>query len=105
MATLWFLIIGALLISMGLMGSLLHYLPLNAAMFYLFVGFMLGPSGFGLIDIDFNRNAALLTRIAETALLISLFTVGLKLRVPLSDKIWKLPWRLGVVAMLFTIAM
>jgi NhaP-type Na+/H+ or K+/H+ antiporter len=41
--------------------------------------------------------------VTEIALLISLFTVGLKLRVPLSDRIWWLPVRLGVVAMIVTI--
>jgi NhaP-type Na+/H+ or K+/H+ antiporter len=44
----------------------------------------------------------LLTLLTEIALLISLFTVGLKLRVPLSDSIWLLPLRLGVIGMLIT---
>jgi NhaP-type Na+/H+ or K+/H+ antiporter len=103
--TIWYLIAGALLISMGLMESALQRLPLSPAMFYLPVGFALGPSGLKMVDIDITHNAALLTVITEIALLISLFTVGLKLRVPLSDKIWWLPIRLGFIAMVVTTAL
>jgi NhaP-type Na+/H+ or K+/H+ antiporter len=90
---------------MGLMGSVLERLPLSPAMLYLAIGFALGPSGAGLIELDPKRNAPLLTLLAEIALLISLFAVGLRLRVELSDRIWWLPVRLGVAAMLVTIAL
>ena len=49
--------------------------------------------------------AGLLTLITEVALLISLFAVGLRLRVELSSPIWRLPLRLGVIGMLVTIAL
>ncbi|MDB5761279.1 MAG: sodium:proton antiporter [Herminiimonas sp.] len=74
-------------------------------MFYLPIGFILGSSGAGLVSINYTAHAPLLTAVTEIALLISLFTVGLKLRVPLSDKLWWLPIRLGVVAMLLTIGL
>src|SRR5437870_2358397 len=90
---------------MSLMESILQRLPLSPAMFYLPVGYALGPAGLGLISIDFRENAQLLTVITEIALLISLFTVGLKLRVPLSDRIWWLPVRLGFIGMVLTIAL
>lgn len=92
-----------LLISMGMLESVLHRLPLSPAMFYLPVGYLLGPAGIGLIAIDPLRHAGLLKTIAEIALLISLFSVGLKLRVPLSDRLWWLPVRLGTLAMVATI--
>ncbi|MES2538230.1 MAG: cation:proton antiporter [Pseudomonadota bacterium] len=101
----WYVIVGALLISMGLMESVLHKLPLSPAMFYLPVGYALGPGGFGLIALDSTEHAPTLTVIAEIALLISLFTVGLKLRVSLSDRIWWLPVRLGLLAMVLTIGL
>lgn len=101
-ATLWYLIVGTLLVSMAVLESLLQRLPLSPAMFYLLVGFLLGPSGFALIEIDPGQHAGLLTIITEIALLISLFTVGLKLRVPLSDRIWRLPVRLGLATMAVT---
>jgi NhaP-type Na+/H+ or K+/H+ antiporter len=103
--TIWFLIVGALLISMGMMESLLQRLPVSPAMLYLPVGYALGPSGFGLIEIQPLQQATFLTLITEIALIISIFTVGLKLRVSISDRIWWLPIRLGIVTMLITIAL
>ena len=96
---------GVLLISMALMASVLKRLPISPAMFYLAVGFALGPAVFGLIRVSIVAQAALLTEAARIALLISLFTVGLKLRAGLRDSIWWLPLRLGVVGMLITIAL
>ncbi|WP_292932503.1 cation:proton antiporter [Noviherbaspirillum sp.] len=100
--TIWYLIIGSVLLLMGLMGTIWHRIPLSPAMLYLPIGFLLGPSGVSLVALDPYRNAALLTLLTEIALLISLFTVGLKLRVPLRDRIWRLPMRLGVIGMLVT---
>jgi NhaP-type Na+/H+ or K+/H+ antiporter len=88
---------------MGLMGSVLQRLPLSPAMLYLGIGFALGPSGVGLVSLDPQMNAPMLTLLSEIAVLISLFAVGLRLRVELADRIWWLPWRLGLVAMLITI--
>ena len=87
------------------MGSVLERLPLSPAMFYLAAGFALGPSGAGLVRLDPIANAPLLTLVSEVALLISLFAVGLRLRVELSDRMWWLPVRLGVIGMLVTIAL
>jgi NhaP-type Na+/H+ or K+/H+ antiporter len=103
--TIWFLIIGSLLILMGLMGSILQRLPLSPAMFYLVIGFLLGPSGVDLIELDPKKHAALFTMICEVALLISLFSVGLRLRVAVSDPMWWLPVRLGAFGMLITVAL
>jgi NhaP-type Na+/H+ or K+/H+ antiporter len=104
-AIIWYLIVGGLLISMGLLESLLQRLPLSPAMFYLPVGYLLGPAGAGFVDFHAAPHAPVLLHIAEAALLISLFTVGLKLRVPLKDRLWWLPLRLGVVAMAITVGM
>lgn len=90
---------------MGLLGSIWHRLPLSPAMLYLPIGFALGPSGASLVTLDPYQNAELLTLLTEIALLISLFTVGLKLRVPLTDRMWRLPLRLGVIGMLVTSAL
>jgi sodium/hydrogen antiporter len=101
----WYLLAGLLLISMGMMESLLERLPLSPAMFYLPVGYLLGPSGFGMITIEPVHHARLLTAATEAALIVSLFTVGLKLRLPISDRIWWLPVRLGLIAMVITIGL
>ena len=99
---IWYLIIGALLVLMGLSGSVLERLPLSPAMLYLVIGFILGPSAANLVRIDPLEHAGLLTSMTEVALLISLFAVGLRLRVEPLDRIWHLPWRLGMAGMLVT---
>ena len=100
---LWFVIAGVIFIGMGLSGSLIQRLPLTTSFLYLLAGFALGPSWLGLISIDIVRHAEVIERITEIAVIISLFTAGLKLRVPLSDALWRLPLRLAWISMTLTI--
>ena len=102
---IWTLIIGALLISMALSGTLLKRLPLSTAMLYLAAGYGLGPAGLALMAPDPLAYTVLLERMAEVAVLISLFAVGLKLGLPLSNKGWRLPVRLATVSMTLTVAL
>jgi NhaP-type Na+/H+ or K+/H+ antiporter len=101
----WALIIGALLITMALAGSLLRRLPLSTGMLYLAAGVALGPSGLELMEPDPGRHAALLERVTEVAVLISLFAIGLKLGLPLSDGRWRMAIRLATVSMVATVAL
>ncbi|WP_413169535.1 cation:proton antiporter [Burkholderia latens] len=101
--TLWYLIIGVVLLSMAVATSALRHLPCSSAMIYLALGIALGPSGAGLLHLDIERDAVLLREIVEVALLVSLFAIGLRLRVPLSDKLWLVPCRLGLLAMIVTV--
>ena len=102
---MWALIVGALLTTAALSGTLLKRLPLSITMFYLAAGFGLGPAGLDMIAINPMTHAVLLERLAEVAVLISLFAVGLKLGLPLSNKAWQMPLRLAVTSMMLTIAM
>lgn len=102
---IWALIIGALLITMALSGTSLRRLPLSTAMLCLAVGYGLGPAGFALLTPDPLIYSGMLERVAEVAVLISLFAVGLKLGLPLSDKGWRLPARLAIVSMTITVAL
>lgn len=101
--SVWALIIGALLTTVALSGTWLKRLPLSVTMFYLAAGYALGPGGIGMMTIDPMQHTVLLERLAEAAVLISLFAVGLKLGLPLSNAAWRLPLRLAVVAMVLTI--
>src|SRR5918911_3097337 len=101
----WFIVIGTLLVGMALASSVLKRLPLTTAMLYLAVGIALGPALFGLIQLDPLEQSALLERITEVAVIISLFTAGLKLRTGLTDVGWHLPLRLAVVSMILTVGM
>jgi NhaP-type Na+/H+ or K+/H+ antiporter len=104
MFALWFVIAGALLVGIALAGSVLKRLPLTAAIFYLAAGAALGPWGAGLLHIDALRDAELLERFTEVAVIISLFTAGLKLRLPGTDRRWHPAILLASFAMLLTVA-
>ncbi|WP_229204644.1 sodium:proton antiporter [Duganella sp. CF458] len=99
----WILLAGLLLIAMMLSGTLLARLPLSGAMIYLAVGYLLAVAG--LIAPDPIRHAETLELLTEGALLISLFSVGLKLELPLLDRRWLAPFRLAFAAMAFTVAL
>ena len=103
--TIWALIIGVLLILMVLSGTLLKRLPLSTAMLYLAAGFVLGPAGWAILTPHPLIHTVLLERVAEVAVLISLFSVGLKLGLPLSNRHWLLPLRLAFVSMTLTVAL
>lgn len=101
----WFLLIGAFLLLMALSGTLLERLPISAAIIYLLIGVALGPYGVGLLKIDPMGDSKTLELVAEVAVLISLFTVGLKLRVSVFDRAWRLPLRLAGWTMIITIVL
>ena len=102
--TLGCIIVGTLLIAKTLGGSFIARLPLSAAMLYLAVGMAIGPWGWGLLKLDAFKNTLLLERLTEVALLVSLFTAGMKLELPLKDKRWRIPVQLATVSMLLTVA-
>ena len=103
--TAWFLAIGLLLTAMAFAGSVLKRVPLSAAMFYLAAGYAIGPGGLGLLDVRFPAGAGIVERVAEVAVLVSLFTAGLKLRVPPGDRKWLPPLRLAFLSMAVTVAL
>ena len=101
--TLGFALIGLLLIVMTLTSSLISRVPLSSAILYLAVGVCIGPWGLGLLVLDPVDDAPMLERLTEIAVLISLFTVGLKLELPLRDRRWRIPLQLASVSMLITV--
>lgn len=103
--TWWFIIIGLVLVTMALSGSVLKRLPLSSALLYLLTGFLLGPAVLGFLNLDPLENSLLLERLTEVAVLISLFGAGLKLRTPLTDGNWKLPVRLAFGSITLTVGL
>jgi len=97
------LITGAILIAMALVWSLVERLPLSPGVLYLALGYALGPAGWDVIALDPIRHSVELERLTEIALLISLFAVGLKLGIPLTDKRWLTPLRLAFPSMTLTV--
>ena len=74
-------------------------------MLYLAVGVALGPMGSGMLHLDILRDANLLEHLTEIAVLISLFTAGLKLRTSLRDHRWWPAHRLASISMVLTIGL
>ena len=97
----WYLLIGAFLVSMALIGSMVERLPVTAAIIYLAVGYAIARY-VGTEVFDPELNARLLRIMSEIAIAISLFAVGLKLRVPLRTPAWRVPVRLAVPALVLT---
>ncbi|HET9884110.1 MAG TPA: cation:proton antiporter [Candidatus Binatia bacterium] len=104
-AAVVYVIIGTLLVVMALSRTVLKRLPLTTSLLYLVVGILLGPFFLGMIQLDPVQQPALLEKATEVAVVISLFTTGLKLRLPLSDKGWRLPLRLALVSMTITVGL
>ena len=99
----WFTTAGVLLVGIVLASTLLRRLPISTAIIYLGVGLLLGPSALGLLSWDAVSEAEILKYISEVAVIVSLFTVGLKWRTPLTAEFWSLPVRLATVGMVLTI--
>jgi sodium/hydrogen antiporter len=99
----WFVLVGILLIAIALLGRFLDRLPVSPAMIYLLVGFALGPSALNALELHPLRHLNLLEVLSEVAVLISLFTVGVKLRVRIGDWRWALPLRLATLSMVVTV--
>ena len=104
-ASFWFVLAGLLFVVMALGGSVLKRLPLSTALLYLALGVALGGSGFGLLRFDLVEGAPVLEVVTEIAVLVSLFTAGLKLRVDWRERDWHLPLRLATLSMLATVGL
>jgi predicted Kef-type K+ transport protein len=102
---IWTLLIGVLLIVMVLSATLLKRLPLSTSMIYLAAGFILGPAGWAVLTPSPFVYTDILERVTEVVVLLSLFSVGLKLGLPLSNWHWLLPIRLAFVSMTLTVAL
>ena len=103
--TWWFIVVGAVFLLMALSSSLLARLPLSTAMLYLGVGILIGPHALGLITIDPIAQAEIIERITEVAVIISLFSAGLKLQMPRRDPFRRLPVILASWSMLLTVGL
>ena len=103
--TYWFIIAGVLLTLIALGGSVLKRIPLSVALLYLGVGVLVGPFGMGLLVIDPLTESPVVERLAEVAVILSLFSAGLKMRLSFSDRRWRLPLRLAFVSMAATVGL
>jgi NhaP-type Na+/H+ or K+/H+ antiporter len=101
----WFLLIGGLMLLRGLAPSVLQRAPVTAAMVYLAVGLLVGPSVLNLFHFNPLKESALLETLTEVVVLISLFSAGVKMPVPFSLPRWRAPILLATASMTLTVAM
>jgi sodium/hydrogen antiporter len=101
----WFILIGGLLLAMGLIPSTLKRLPITSAIIYLAVGIVVGPMVLNLFHFNPLKESALLETLTEAAVLISLFSAGVKMPVPVSLARWRAPLLLAVVSMAVTVGL
>jgi NhaP-type Na+/H+ or K+/H+ antiporter len=99
----WFLLIGLLMLAHGLAATTIARLPVTSAIVYLLVGVVLGPMVLNMFRFDPVNNAKMLETLAEIAVLISLFSVGVKMPVPFTFKRWSLSLRLAWLSMSITV--
>jgi sodium/hydrogen antiporter len=79
--------------------------PAHAALVALAVGVMLGPLGLRLLRPQLMEDGALIETVSEVALLTCLFCLGLRLRMPIEWRTWRIPLRLSTLGTLATIAL
>lgn len=101
----WYVVLGALLIGIALVSSSVKRLPLTTTMLYLAAGVAMGPLGLNWGSFDPIKNSQWLERLTECAVIVSLFTAGLKLRQPLRHEHWRAPLRLAFLSMAVTVGL
>lgn len=93
------------MLAMGLATPVFRRLPINPAMVYLAVGLLVGPTVFGLFHFNPLKQSALLEVLTEGAVLIALFSAGVKMPVPVTFARWRTPVFLAVFSMTITVAL
>ncbi|MDP1862658.1 MAG: cation:proton antiporter [Thiobacillus sp.] len=101
----WFMLVGGLLLAMGLTYSVLKRSPVTSAIIYLAVGILVGPTVLNLFHFNPLKQSALLEVLTEIAVLISLFSAGVKMPVPFNLTRWRAPILLATVSMTLTVAL
>ncbi len=101
----WFLLVGGLLLARGLTASLLQRLPVTPAIIYLAVGLLVGPTVLNLFHFNPLKESALLEALTEVVVLISLFSAGIKMPVPVSLARWRTPILLATVSMAVSVGL
>ena len=101
----WFVLVGLLMLAKGLTAPVIGRFPFTSAIFYLAVGLLLGPTGFGLFHFNPLEQSDFLEVLTEVVLLISLFSAGVKMPVPVTFARWRAPIFLAFISMGITVAL
>lgn len=102
--TVWVAVLGAVLLTLALTSSYLRWMPVTTSAVCLLLGVCIGPSGLDLLKLSLEDASLWMEHLTEVAVLFSLFVCGLKLRLPLRDKRWRIAFGLAGPVMVLTIA-
>ncbi|MEK1942758.1 MAG: cation:proton antiporter [Pseudomonas sp.] len=100
----WMVVLGSILLILTLASAYLRWLPVTTSTLYLAFGLAIGPLGLGLWHLKFAEVAGWLEHLTEIAVLFSLFSGGMKLRLAFTDPAWRAAYLLAGPVMLACIA-
>ncbi|HEX9172484.1 MAG TPA: sodium:proton antiporter [Telluria sp.] len=103
--TYWFILIGCLMLARGLAATTISRLPVTSAIVYLSAGIILGPMVLGIFSFDAIEQSHVLETLTEIAVLISLFSAGVKMPVPITFRRWGPSIRLAWLSMSITVGL
>lgn len=93
-----------MLLGIAFLHPTVKRLPITTTIVYLLVGVALSPFWLNLLSVDPFRHSSWLHHTSEVAVLISLFGVGLKLRLSWRDLTLRPAFGLALIAMILTVA-
>lgn len=96
-------VIAAFAFTYSLIASWLEKTPINGALVYVAAGIILGPSLLGLVDVEADGEA--ISRLAEIALAICLFTDSSNANLNVVRSVEAIPIRLLLFGLPMTIAL
>ena len=99
----WYPLIGVMLLLVVLGSATVKRAPISMSMVYLLLGW--GFARMGWITLNPAEHGKTLEVLAEIAVIVSLFSAGLKLRKPLRSRLWRLPVILASGSMAITVAL
>ncbi|SHH67644.1 sodium:proton antiporter [Massilia sp. CF038] len=103
--THWFILIGCLMLARGLAATTISRSPFTSAIVYLCVGLLLGPMVLGFFRFNPIEESHLLETLTEVAVLVSLFSAGVKMPVPITRQRWAPAIRLAWVSMSISVGL
>ncbi len=103
--THWFILIGCLMLARGLAATTIARLPFTSSIVYLCVGLILGPMALNIFAIDPLKQSHLLETLTEIAVLISLFSAGVKMPVPIRRERWAPAIRMAWLSMSISVGL
>lgn len=102
--TVWVAVLGAVLLTLALTSSYLRWMPVTTSAMCLVLGVAIGPMGLDVLKLDISDSAVWMEHLTEVAVVFSLFVSGLKLRLPLKNRTWRIAFGLAGPVMILCIA-